>query len=399
MAAGLLLALWTVLPVAARDLYVGGANASDTNPGSADRPYATIQEAIYDAYPGDRILVRDGVYTERLVLTRSGEPDARIVLRSINKHGAKIDVDFDHAIEIDGKSYIDILRFEITNAFDRDYNGTGIHINDSHHIRVRSNFVHGCGGNGISATSSDTIRIENNDVYNNSLYSRWQTSGISIFKPKPHPGSRDWGIVVAGNRSWGNTHTVPRISDGKVTDGNGIIVDNTLNRTELDIDGDNVAYDRWILVENNFCWDNLGAGVTAYASTKVRFRNNSCYRNNAGNVTGQGELTVGSSADIQFINNIAIAGGDGYKVAVEYLSENVEWSHNLMNNGANHGATLWNTKWAWAGFVDPRNGDLHLKANSPAIAAGTANWGRAKKDIDGTKRPTNVLPTIGADHR
>ena len=51
----------------ARDIFVGGAGASDTNPGTAAQPFATIQRAASVAVAGDVIKIRSGTYRETIV--------------------------------------------------------------------------------------------------------------------------------------------------------------------------------------------------------------------------------------------------------------------------------------------------------------------------------------------
>ena len=51
----------------ARDNFVGGAGASDNNPGSATQPFATIQKAASVAVAGDVIKIRSGTYRETIV--------------------------------------------------------------------------------------------------------------------------------------------------------------------------------------------------------------------------------------------------------------------------------------------------------------------------------------------
>jgi hypothetical protein len=77
-----------------RTYYVDGANpqASDNNPGTKRRPFATINHAVQVLQPGERVVVRAGVYRERIKPARGGtgptqmisyeaEPGARVVLR------------------------------------------------------------------------------------------------------------------------------------------------------------------------------------------------------------------------------------------------------------------------------------------------------------------------------
>jgi gliding motility-associated-like protein len=56
----------------ARDIFVGGAGASDNNPGTATQPFATIQKAASVAVAGDVVKIRGGTYRETIVVANSG---------------------------------------------------------------------------------------------------------------------------------------------------------------------------------------------------------------------------------------------------------------------------------------------------------------------------------------
>jgi len=59
--------------VHAKDLYVSQRTpqASDMNPGTAQRPFLTIGRAVREMSPGDRILIEEGVYREALDFRKS----------------------------------------------------------------------------------------------------------------------------------------------------------------------------------------------------------------------------------------------------------------------------------------------------------------------------------------
>lgn len=52
--------------------YFVSVNGMDENPGNAGRPFKTIQKAANTAGPGDRIVIRAGVYYERVKIVNSG---------------------------------------------------------------------------------------------------------------------------------------------------------------------------------------------------------------------------------------------------------------------------------------------------------------------------------------
>ena len=59
--------------------YVGGTRASDSNPGTASQPFATIQKAAIAAVAGDVVNIRTGVYRETIVPANSGTPGNPII--------------------------------------------------------------------------------------------------------------------------------------------------------------------------------------------------------------------------------------------------------------------------------------------------------------------------------
>ena len=73
--------------------YVGGANASDSNPGTASQPFATIQRAATFAVDGNTINIRTGTYRETITPVNSGvtyQPDqgASVVISGLNEVGS-----------------------------------------------------------------------------------------------------------------------------------------------------------------------------------------------------------------------------------------------------------------------------------------------------------------------
>ena len=76
----------------AKDYYVGGAGALDTNPGTATQPFATIQKAASVAVAGDIVSIRSGTYRETVVPVNSGtiyQPDlgATVIISGLNEAG------------------------------------------------------------------------------------------------------------------------------------------------------------------------------------------------------------------------------------------------------------------------------------------------------------------------
>src|SRR4051812_29214194 len=62
--------------------YTVSPNGHDTGPGTAASPFRTIDEAARVAGPGDRVVVKAGIYRETISLRRSGTESAPITFKA-----------------------------------------------------------------------------------------------------------------------------------------------------------------------------------------------------------------------------------------------------------------------------------------------------------------------------
>jgi parallel beta-helix repeat protein len=111
--------------------------------------YATIQEAVDAAVPGDTILVECGVYSESVVISTDA-------LRIEGECGAELDGGFelDSAFYINGASNVKISSFEITH-----YIKNGITVNGGNSSSVSDCVISDCVESGVYAECSDGICI------------------------------------------------------------------------------------------------------------------------------------------------------------------------------------------------------------------------------------------------
>ena len=70
--------------------YVCTNTGNDNNDGSEENPFKTIQSATDKCNAGDTVLVKPGIYRERIIPKVSGKRDAKITYKSLVKHGAII---------------------------------------------------------------------------------------------------------------------------------------------------------------------------------------------------------------------------------------------------------------------------------------------------------------------
>src|SRR3989344_1578306 len=185
-------------PPAGTVYYVDSTGGNDANPGTQLQPWRTIQKAANTVVAGDTVLIRGGVYNEKVTLSRSGQADKIITFKSYPGEKAIIDGTGITLSSSDGlvffnanTSYVTLADLEVGNAtadgiislrpvsitiqnIDAHDNGGGIRFNcqdvnarsdsriinsKSHHNQQEGIFVRNCPGGYFT--------IENNEIYNN----------------------------------------------------------------------------------------------------------------------------------------------------------------------------------------------------------------------------------------
>ena len=157
----------TVLSVSfSEEYYVDNNNplASNSNPGTFDLPYQTIQFAVTKAnLPGDVVYVRQGTYDERITCPNSGSKEAGY----INLVGYPGDSKpIMRGFEISGKSYIRIIGFEVTHN-STQYSHGFILVYGCSHIEVLDNYIHHIVGQAVRWYNHNNtyITVRGNEMY------------------------------------------------------------------------------------------------------------------------------------------------------------------------------------------------------------------------------------------
>ena len=155
-------------------------NGSDNNPGTIDRPWATINYAAERAKAGQTVVIRGGHYIlpAQVRPRNSGRPNAWITF--IGYPGEKPVLDgqsvqrasFAHgplndgAFQIENVSYIRVANLAVINSHD-----AGITIRDSSHIDVINNSTKGTASSGIAVwdTNHDDKGTEHIRIIGNTI--------------------------------------------------------------------------------------------------------------------------------------------------------------------------------------------------------------------------------------
>ena len=275
----LLMVCFTTLGLSAQDYYVSALLGSDSNGGTENAPFATINKGIAQLSAGGTVYVMNGTYTNQnygtasahssdgslslnmnnppaVTINKSGTEGNYITIRNYPNHNPKIMFDGKGGILISNpQSYIIIEGFEVEGpgaAIDYDmaiadrnwkvkcdqeglsythnyFSGFGIWSGFSqdflhHHIIIRNNIVHHTTGSGIRFNDSDHITIENNTVYNTTWWTSNASSAIVFAETKSQSSSDngdDIKMIIRGNTVYNNWNRIPFYMTSGVVPPNG----------------------------------------------------------------------------------------------------------------------------------------------------------------------------------
>jgi hypothetical protein len=241
---------------------------------------------------------------------------------------------------------------------------------------------------------SDYVTISGNTIYNASWYSIYGTSPISTLTDWNSDSSTAYKMVITGNRIFGSQEFIPWVVAGKITDGEGIIIDSTRNsayQSSVPI----APYTGRTLIANNVIYNNGSSAIEVFESDHVDVVNNSSYQNILTPVlTGRGEMNLGNASDVNVINNIFYSAAGQNPVTVNPgTTSMVVLNYNLYLGGTNTGDVP-NGPNDLIGdpfYVDPADSNplnvlLSVSASSPAVGSGTSYLAPAT-DFAGNPRP------------
>jgi parallel beta-helix repeat protein len=397
-----------------RTFYVSGKGSDRRNGLSPQTAFRTLQRAANLTQPGDQVLVMNGTYRNPnprdnvLTIRRSGNAQNWITYRAYPGHRPLLQARNWHGISIQGASYITVSGFRLVGNLDQIRpeqalaqrnnlnnpltSGNGIGISPLHrqgskiyprHVRILNNRVSKFGGGGIYTFNADYVTIEDNVVSETSYYSPYANSGISLYQSWNSDQAEGYKMQIRRNLVYRNQNLVPFYRTGRVSDGNGIIVDDHRN-TQLN--SPLGPYRGKTLVENNIVYQNGGRGIHIYKSDAVDILNNTSYQNSRHPQIQDGEITVNTSSQVRVLNNILYSRSGRPANGVSQAPDAV-YSSNLIFNATQFMGAAERNLFANPRFVNPRRGNFNLRPNSPAINAGsqglgvsTDRFGRARGD-------------------
>ena len=368
------------LSAGATEWYVIRQTGDDSNSGRTEQEaFRTLQRAADVVEPGDVVYIGNGVYTSEdardeaiLEITRSGKPDAWITWKALKGHthqirpsdwsGILIRADYQilDGLQVIGFNDNIALKHAIADAQkpqpDGYYNTNGIFVDGRlnaldqkpHHIVIRNCTVCKCAGGGITGIEMDYFTVENCKVYNNAWFMRYAGSGITTLNSWAYDHEPGYHVIIRNNLVWNNRCLVPWGKTGRLSDGNGILLDVTDPRTpdltnpdgdavvkkdpkkkESEINPDDPTRPAWnnrALIANNVSVYNGGSGIHVFRTSHVDILNNTTYWN--GSSVDYEELFPNTSRDVVIRDNIMVPRPGG-RVTSNNRNSGIVWDGNV----------------------------------------------------------------------
>jgi hypothetical protein len=340
-------------------LYVA-TTGSDANPGTAAKPFKTIQRGATMAKPSTTVHVAAGTYYGNVSSKVHGTASARIRFVSDTKWGAKIIGTGTEGMWTNNANYTDIVGFDITGS-----GRLGI-LNWASYTLMQGNHVHnlsasgGCTGGGGAGINNANYASSDGDIIGNVVH--------------------DIGVP------------------GKCNAIQGIYSANLRGR-----------------IMNNIVYRASSYGIHLWhAADKVIIANNTVFQNGAGGMGGGIVMGVGDSPGGRVLTNTKVINNIVYNNPASGIKQycysgqacigsgNVVANNLAFGNGSNNISmkvgSATGTISADPQFVNYQangTGDYRLKSSSPAVNKGTVT-SAPTTDISGVARPRGAAHDIGA---
>lgn len=266
--------------------YYVSPQGNDSNPGTFSLPWKSIKKAANSVIPGDRVIIRGGIYNEYVIISRSGTQSQPIQLIAYPGETPVLDGQNsipnteDGLLTIHG-NWVEVSGLEVRNSH---YIGIALYGN---HNTLTNVFVHHNWRNGIYL-NGDYSTVQDSWVWRNSMHSEngvdAGSSGIAASRDEKD-GITDYA-VIRRNTVWENW-------------GQGI----------------NVHHANFVYIEDNTVYDNYTANIYIHDLTNVVCQRNFIYMTPENIYMGDNGPEVGIlmgeeyyppiAKNIQVINNIA----------------------------------------------------------------------------------------------
>jgi parallel beta-helix repeat protein len=336
-------------------------NASNSNPGTENLPWRTIQHAVDSIDAGDTTYIKAGIYNEQVLLagtngnegksgnavdgyiTYAGYPGDEVILDG----GHSLGVGFKVGKYTSANRPIDYIK--IKDLTIRNYVWMGIcWWNDgtvdrkgSHHIIIENITVYGCGDvginfeGGVSPHTTHDITIRNCKTYNNGNHGiKFNGDDAGVTDRELHHDSTIEDCV-----SYSNDYTGIHVSTGayNITVRNNISYSNGWHGISGHEIWDSV-YEKNHVYSNGFSPANEDEGIIIWISNNVTVRENYVHDNAGWGIMYYEDLGYTSSSH-SIENNVIYSNGSGGIYLLANIT-NTEIYHNTIASNQGTGLAL-----------------------------------------------------------
>jgi len=415
----------------ARTYYVA-KNGNDNQSGSEASPWETINKAGYSLTAGDTVLIKQGIYKERVKVVVSGTADKPIVFRNYKNDEVIIDgatiwlYGWGGVFHIQGQSHIFVEGLKVQNS---SYGG--FWIEKSEHIYIKNNSTFKTNSCGIGVWESEYVIIINNEiekacngdeqecisiadsrhcevsynhVHHNGLYGTKGGEGIdvkagssyvNVYNNHVHDIKNRIGIYVdAWNKKTSNISIYNNVVHHCSSSGIALATEKGTLLENI-YDYNNISYlNKWHGIEIG---DWTEGNVSNTPIKNVFITNNTFYKN--GIVDGGGGILIDNAdAENIFIQNNICSENNDFQIAIRKSNGNIYTvSNNLIYGfrGANGELKGDSVVLKNPFFKQASSFNFSLQEKSPAIDKGTFN-NAPIFDIENKVRPIGKTIDLGA---
>ncbi len=397
-------------PLWAADYYVSPSGA-DSNPGTLEKPWRNLQKAAETLGPGDRVLIRAGIYRERVHPVRSGTEALPILYEAYPGEKPVLDgkgirlADWSGLFMLEKVSYILVKGLTVQHTGPYESNA-GFMVEGSDHVTLTGNRTYNTRSSGIGVWHSRDVVVEGTKVElachggSEECITVAQTDGFEVKDNEVyhggsgHHGDGGEGIdakdgachgTIHGNRvhhllhlgiyvdAWDlPTHDVEvfnNVSHDNQSDGMAVAAEDggVLERVSIH---DNVVYHN---KHNGFEVANWGEPVPHHPIRHIQVFQNTFWGNGTGQWGGGIRLDNSEAEDLLVQNNI-VADNYSFQIGVGKKPTGMIIRHNFIQGyrhsrgeGETRGEDFTEGK---ALFENPEEGDFRLRPQSPAKGFG-----------------------------
>lgn len=329
-------------------VYYVSTSGNDSNPGTFNLPWRTIQHAADMVRPGDTVYVRGGVYHEAIFTSNGGTQDFPVRYMAYPGEVPIIDGEgnlppwaealFTLYEEAD---YVEISGFEIRNS---TYNGLLIW---GSHVKLDELYVHHTQSTAIlvignyGAINNCRVHLSNLNNEYGILPSNWG-AGIEIVGPLGIIGQ--YGVISNCTvwETWGegiNTHR-----SNNVTIDNNIVHDSLAANIYVS-DATNT------LVQRNFVYQNPTSYVFGYGEQVGIMMGDESYRPPSENITIINNIAYGNRRNFYWWNGVLGGGMVNVLIANNTFVNSIGYSGIKINLGEHQDVRLYNNIYVQDGIL------------------------------------------------